>query len=421
MGDVFVSKLGPSGTLLLSTYFGGTGADYGAGIALDPAGNIYLTGFTNSSDFPVFQDTAFQPKYGGGNTDAFVAKLGPALAAPLTPIYSSYLGGSNAENGAGIAVDVLANAFVAGQTCSTDFPTARPLQETSGGNCDAFVSKAIVGPDIAISPTALSFTSDEAGTTPKTITVTSNGDSPLAITDIAIDGEFTETDDCSGATLETRGSSCTINVTFSPTTTGPKSGAVTITDNALGSPHSVPLSGGTSGVTGDYALSVDPKAVSVIAGSTANVALAITPAAGFTSKVTLACTGAPHEATCSVTPASLTLDGTNASQATVSVTTGVRTLAPPGSQPNLPLPRNGLRWLPLAFLLMILVTMAAAGRRRTTLVLGVVILMSLLWTACGGGGQVGVPRGTPAGVYTLTITGVSGSTTKTTTVTLTVN
>jgi hypothetical protein len=96
-------------------------------------------------------------------------------------------------------------------------------------------------------------------------------------------------------------------------------------------------------------------------------------------------------------------------------------VAPPGSQPNLPLPQNGLRWLPLAFLLMILVTMAAAGRRRTTLVLGVVILMSLLWTACGGGGQVGVPRGTPAGVYTLTISGVSGTATKTTTVTLTVN
>ena len=428
-GDVFVTKLDTTqagvASRIYATYLGGTGADSGADIDLDPNNNAYVTGFTNSLDFPTLAG-AFQPDYGGGNSDAFVFQMNLAGTAL---VYSSYLGGPNTDTATGIGVDLFGSAYVAGETCESNppspggFPTTLGVfQPESGGNCDAFASKVIVGPDIVLSPAALSFTAQDVGTTssPQTITVTSNGDSPLSITSVAINGEFSETDNCSAGTLGV-GEKCTIDVTFSPTTPGPKSGTVTITDNALGSPHSVPLSGGTSGVTGDYALSVDPKAVSVIAGSTANVALAITPVAGFTSKVTLACTGAPREATCSVTPASLTLDGVNASQATVSVTTGVRTVAPPGSQPNLPLPQNGLRWLPLAFLLMILVTMAAAGRRRTTLVLGVVILMSLLWTACGGGGQVGVPRGTPAGVYTLTISGVSGTATKTTTVTLTVN
>ncbi|MBZ5545287.1 MAG: hypothetical protein LAO07_16670 [Acidobacteriia bacterium] len=62
-----------------------------------------------------------------------------------------------------------------------------------------------------------------------------------------------------------------------------------------------------------------------------------------------------------------------------------------------------------------------SGRRRALLVLGVLMLFVLLWSACAGGGEVGVPRGTPAGSYTLTITGVSGTASKTTTVSLTVN
>ncbi|MGH9649210.1 MAG: hypothetical protein ACRD3I_01945 [Terriglobales bacterium] len=174
-------------------------------------------------------------------------------------------------------------------------------------------------------------------------------------------------------------------------------------------------------MAGDYTLSADPKTVSVFAGSTANITLAVSPLAGFTGKVTLECAGAPRQATCVVNPASVTPDGVNPAAVAVSVQTTARVQAPPGSGPSLPPSINGLRWLPWAFALVMMATILAARRRRALLVFGVLLLFALLWTACGGGGQLGVPNGTPAGTYTLTITGVSGSSSKTTAVTLTVN
>jgi hypothetical protein len=421
-GDAFVTELDTTqigaASLVVSTYVGGTGADTGLGIAVDTSGNMYVTGFTNSPDFPVVEPTAFQQNYGGGNTDAFVSKLDPT-ATTLT--YSSFLGGSNAEEGSGIAVDRFANAYVAGQTCSTDFPTKRPFQESSAGNCDAFVSKVLVGPDIAISPATLSFTVQSVGTTStaQTITVTSNGDSPLTISGVAISGEFAETDNCSGATLGV-GATCTIDVTFSPTTPGPKSGTVTITDNALGSPHTLPLSGGISGVAGDFSLSIDPTSTAVVAGGTASYLLTITPAAGYNARIDLSCTGAPRAATCSVSPSSVTLNGADPSTATISVSTAVRTLAPPGSGPSILHPGVGGRWLPWILALLLMATLVVSGRRRALLALGMVTLLVLTWSACAGGSMVGVPRGTPAGTYNLTITGAAGSVTHSTTVNLTV-
>ena len=428
--DAFVAKLDTTlsgaASLVYSTYLGGSGADGGAGIAADVSGNAYITGITNSTDFPIWPaaGVVFQRNYGGGNADAFVTQLNTTGTGL---VYSSFLGGSNTEDGRGIAVDTHtpASAFVTGQTCSTDFPTSRPLQESSAGNCDAFVAKVLVGPDIAISPATLSFTVQSVGTTStaQTITVTSIGDSPLTITPgtgVVISGEFAETDNCKGATLAV-GETCTIDVTFSPTTPGPKSGTITITDNALGSPHSVPLSGGISGMAGDFSISADPTTNAVVAGSTASYLLTVTPAAGFNAKVNLTCTGAPSNATCSVTPSSVTLNGANPSTATISVSTVVRTLAPPTSGPSMPLPGAALRWLPWMLALLLMTSLAVSGRRRAFVVLGVVTLFVVLWSACGGGSAVGVPRGTPAGTYNLTITGASGSATHSTRVTLTVN
>jgi hypothetical protein len=134
--DAFVTKLNPSGSALVySTYLGGSGLDQGSGIAVDSSGNAYLTGFTNSTDFPTMNP--LQPAYGGGG-DAFVAKItqtGSAL------VYSTYIGGSNADAGLGVAVDGLGNAYVAGLTRSTNFPTVNPLQPANGGEDDAFVAK----------------------------------------------------------------------------------------------------------------------------------------------------------------------------------------------------------------------------------------------------------------------------------------
>ena len=139
--DAFLSKFSAGGaTLAYSTYLGGTAQDQGNGIAVDSSGNAYVTGFTLSSDFPTvsaFQASNKAATYG----TAFVAELNSAGSAL---VYSTYLGGSTMDSGEAIAVDSAGDAYVAGATWSTDFPTFLPLQpkiaaKNAGSN--AFVTK----------------------------------------------------------------------------------------------------------------------------------------------------------------------------------------------------------------------------------------------------------------------------------------
>ena len=135
--DAFVVKLSSDGSkVLFSTYIGGSGADVAYGIAVDPTGNVYITGDTRSTDFPIakpFQSTI------GGDVDVFVTKLSSDGSKLL---YSTFLGGTNGERGNGIAVDASGGAYVTGYTNSPNFPTANALQKTfAGGNADAFVLK----------------------------------------------------------------------------------------------------------------------------------------------------------------------------------------------------------------------------------------------------------------------------------------
>ncbi len=135
--DVFITKLSPSGnTLSYSTYLGGYYSDWGNGIAVDGSGNAYVTGETRSDDFPTqnpYQATR------AGEYDAFITKVSSSGSALS---YSTYLGGSGDEKGRGIAVDGSGNAYVTGETWSSDFPTQNPYQGTyGGGEYDAFITK----------------------------------------------------------------------------------------------------------------------------------------------------------------------------------------------------------------------------------------------------------------------------------------
>src|SRR5918996_575740 len=137
--DAFVTKLNATGTapLLYSTYLGGSGTDRGLGIAVDGSGSAYVTGETDSSNFPTTTG-AFDTIQNG--VDAFVTKLNPTGTAPL--LYSTYLGGSGADRGFGIDVDGTGNAYVTGRTESTDFPTTTGAFDTTyNSNGDAFVTK----------------------------------------------------------------------------------------------------------------------------------------------------------------------------------------------------------------------------------------------------------------------------------------
>jgi hypothetical protein len=118
----FITKLNSTGSdLIFSTFLGGSGDNYVTGITLDKSENVYVAGYTSSSDFPVTLG-AFQVKY-GGNTDAFVTKLdntGSSL------IYSTYLGGQSLDYILSIIVNENGNAFIAGVTSSKDFPSTTP-------------------------------------------------------------------------------------------------------------------------------------------------------------------------------------------------------------------------------------------------------------------------------------------------------
>ena len=144
-GDAFVVKLNPAGSALLySTYLGGSGDEYGYGLAVDGAGDAYVTGSTTSVNFPTTPD-APQTTFGGGvYADAFVAKLNSGGSALL---YSTYLGGSGDDPGWAIAVDGTGDGYVTGQTNSTNFPTTSSNIQGGfgGGDYDGFVAKVSIG------------------------------------------------------------------------------------------------------------------------------------------------------------------------------------------------------------------------------------------------------------------------------------
>jgi Beta-propeller repeat len=143
--DSFVSKLNGTGNaLVFSTYLGGTGDDNLAGepnIAVDAAGNIYVTGTTESTDFPTMSAVQSTNR---GMDDVFLTKFNPQGGM----IYSTYLGGAADDHGLSVAADTNGNAYVTGETKSTNFPTMTPFQPAFGGGTgvgDAFLSK--IGPN----------------------------------------------------------------------------------------------------------------------------------------------------------------------------------------------------------------------------------------------------------------------------------
>ena len=163
----FLAKLDPSGAYIWATVFGGSEIDSAQAVAVDGSGNAYVAGNTNSPDFPILN--AFQPAKGGtppgsstgmrpgANTDGFVTRF----SAAGQMVYSSFLGGSSNETVTSLAVSPAGDAYVAGYTASSDFPTVKPLQSSpGGGGATGFVSK--------INPTGgmLSYSTYVGGTDP---------------------------------------------------------------------------------------------------------------------------------------------------------------------------------------------------------------------------------------------------------------
>jgi hypothetical protein len=275
--NAFVTEFNPGGnSLLYSTYLGGSGTDQASSIAVTPAGIAFVTGSTNSSDFPT--GDAIQGILGlanngqcSGNSpcpDAFVTQID---TVHKSVVYSTFLGGNNSDIGLGIAVDNTGLPYITGTTSSTNFPAIANGSFSSaltGNVSNAFIAK--IGsqsiPNVAILPSKVNFGNVTNTTTSpvQQILIVNPSDSPLTITDISValvglsSTVFQETDNCIG-TIPGGGAYCTMNVTFTPNTVGNITDTITLTDNAgalTGTEQTINLSG--TGVTAATAVTVNP-------------------------------------------------------------------------------------------------------------------------------------------------------------------
>jgi ASPM-SPD-2-Hydin domain-containing protein/beta-propeller repeat-containing protein len=473
--DGFVSKINPAGSgaadLVYSTYFGGNGAnlDQIFSIALDISnpGSVYFTGqtFSLAASFPIFPAGAFQPTLKGA-TDAFVAKLTliPTLALSPTslafgvqpvgatslpktvtltnntsdpipfPGTSVTFSGTNATD-FGSPSNTCGASIAAGASCTVNVTFTPSVASgesatlvitvviTNGGLSSSQSFDVSLGgtgsasaPGVGLSATSLTFGAQLLTTTSaaKTVTLTNNGNAALTINSIAASGNFAVSNNPCGTNLAA-GANCIISVTFAPTAVGARTGTLTITDNAGGSPHTVALSG-----TGwDFSVSA-PITATVTAGQSVNVTVTMTPLGGFTQAVTVACAGAPSLATCTPAPASVAAaDGVTPQTSTVTIST-TALMVPPLSRPVPPLSIRQVVPLVIAGILLLLLLSARQPRMRLGLATATLIFAAL--AGCGSSKAPGTPKGTTNLTITCASTGSAGSVTKPAlTVALTVN
>lgn len=288
-------------------------------------------------------------------------------------------------------------------------------------------------PLVTLSTTTLGFGSMTQGTTssPQAVTVTNTGGGALHITSVVLGGtnsaDFSLSNGCTASPYAVN-ASCVLTVSFAPLSTGARAATVTLADDASNSPQTIALDG-----SANIAATLGPAAggstaVTVAPGQTAQYNLQVTPGAGFTGSVSLACSGAPTLATCSV-PGSVPVAGGSPAAFTVSVATTGSGMVPFEFGPRAtPLPGWRFVSMPAAILILFLLFAVAAKRERfmnarsprwSTAFACCALLLVVSVSGCGGGGSVASqtaptppapPPGTPQGTYTITITPSATST-----------
>lgn len=267
-------------------------------------------------------------------------------------------------------------------------------------------------PAISAVPGSISFGNYNVGQTSpvQTVTLTNSGGVPLSNVNAGVTGDFaipSGTNTC--AQTLTVGAQCQVGVVFVPSQSGARAGLLSVSAAELSSPMLVALSGGGE----DFSITVSgSNTATITSGQTATFMLSILPLNGSTGTVTLACTGAPQNSTCTINPTSVTLTGQNSATATVTIVTGQ-------AASSASIDRGGpdLRQLALALAVVVPIGFLAGKRRRWRglMLLGVLVLFvpgcNLKVTPggetspTGPTGSTGSTNPTPSGAYTVTVTG----------------
>ncbi len=393
--DGFVTEVKADGSAwVYSTYLGGSGADDALGVAVDAAGEAYVTGVTNSSNFPTAD--AAQPALGGNSAaNVFVSKLNAGATAL---VFSTYYGGTLDDVGTGIALDSFADAYVTGKTTSSGYPVSNAFQGSLIGTSDAFVTE--------FSNTGFVVYSSFLGGVGTQNELPGAG--PQAgIGTIAVDSSSNAY--VAGATAST-GFPATGGVAQGNYGGGQNDGFVA---KVVAAPA-------------DFSVAVSPTTTSTTSGSTTS-GITVTVSSvnsSYGQAVGLSCGSMPAHATCHFTSTSVT-----PAASAVTSTLTISTAALPGAAASLAPSKNGdTRIFYAVFLPIGGIALLGAGnnsRRKRLfgfLLLGIILMGLLMLPACGGSsGGGGGGTNTPPGSYSITVSGQGGGATHSATLKLTVN
>ena len=455
--DAFIAKIGnptqtsPIYPLTYFTYLGGTGDDIGQAIAVDSVGSAHVTGTTGSPDLPVTPGLPQQSGH-GNLTDAFVGQIITSQNGRAAGDYLVYLGGNGTDTGLSIAVDADDAAYVAGETQSSDFPrptsppAPAPFQSNLGGGQDAFVARigAISGFTESAPPTVSPNPASVGNDVTFTYTLVNNGPDPASRV------TFLATFTSPGVTFKSATSSpgvcvnvlanigCdvgsvpvngTVQITIVLT---PLTGTqfVTVINPTLTANGGIPVpvvpNVPAVPVT-DFSIGVAPTSVTINAGESTSFVATLSPVANggagtYAGTITMQQVGLPSASTGTFTSSTVTIPGTSAVTTTLNVSTTARPVKTGSLLRGGPLYAT---WLPVGGLSLLGLGVGAGFKRRRWLagmLLGLLTGLVLLQAACGSSSSSTPPSGgTPAGTYTVTITGSSGAASRNQKVTLIVN
>jgi uncharacterized repeat protein (TIGR01451 family) len=458
--DAFLAKFGTPSTsstttsnvpLVYFSYLGGSGTDVGLGIAVDSFQGARITGWTNSGDFPLGGGKTGSAT--GGTPDAFISRIDTtATSSTAAGHFGILLGGGASDFGTSIATDSQSNTYVVGETASNNFPRQSPFQSNLMGKTDAFVAKFVPTVSFCLTSSSSGSCMNAAAPTvsPTVVgvgnqvtfkyTVTNVGDpvSGVTLTDLlpsstlatfvsATTAGGSAGNGCSAPVNQTVQCNLgTINAAAVPTVTviltpvaptPPNNSSTSLSNNAQVSVNGVGTVNAPtlSATVNDFQVSVAPPTATVSAGTPATYTVTVGPTGSIPNTISLSCSSTlPTGATCTF-PNGASVSNLNNGSA-VSRTLVINTTARVTTPASL-WKRGGplyAIWFPLPGLALLGVGVSnkITRKSRTLLVVLLAGFIALI-AGCGSSRSTSVTTGTPAGTYPLTITGTSGTATRT--------